>query len=134
VELKVLGGSEGGREREREGRRETQRERETEREREKTGKQSMMEAKGGGGEGKQSRSTGPGETASFIDGEDGSVVVDLPNGGAQHVCLLIGLYFHCRGIFGLEIYHDSTLLCVNISIRKKQTINCKLIGENIHFN
>ena len=42
-----------------------------------------------------------------IDGEDGSVVVDLPNLGAQHVFILIELCFHCWGIFGLEIYHNS---------------------------
>jgi ABC-type protease/lipase transport system fused ATPase/permease subunit len=38
----------------------------------------------------------------FIDGEDGSVVVDLPNLGAQHVFILIELCFHCWGIFGLK--------------------------------
>jgi hypothetical protein len=38
--------------------------------------------------------------------EDGSVVADLPNLGAQHVFILIELCFHCRGIFGLEIYHN----------------------------
>ena len=42
----------------------------------------------------------------LIDVEDGSVVVDLPNLGAQHVFILIVLCFHCRGIFGLEIYHN----------------------------
>ena len=36
----------------------------------------------------------------LIDVEDGSVVVDLPNLGAQHVFILIVLCFHCRGIFG----------------------------------
>ena len=40
----------------------------------------------------------------LLDGEDGSVVVDLPNLGTQHVFILIVLYFHCQGIFGLEIY------------------------------
>jgi hypothetical protein len=38
------------------------------------------------------------------DVEDGSVVVDLPNLDAQRVFILIELYFHCQGIFGLEIY------------------------------
>ena len=38
--------------------------------------------------------------------EDGSVVVDLPNLGAQHVFILIELCFHCQGIFGLEIYSN----------------------------
>ena len=40
----------------------------------------------------------------LIDVEDGSVVVDLPNLGAQHVFILIELCFHCPGLFGLEIY------------------------------
>jgi hypothetical protein len=42
----------------------------------------------------------------LIDVEDGSVVVDLPNLGTQHVFILIESCFHCRGIFGLEIYHN----------------------------
>ena len=33
----------------------------------------------------------------LIDGEDGSVAVDLPNLGAQHVFILIVLCFHCWG-------------------------------------
>ena len=45
----------------------------------------------------------------LIDVEDGSVVVDLPNLGAQHVFILIELCFHCQGIFGLEIYHNIQL-------------------------
>ena len=60
-------------------------------------------------EGKQSRSTWlekPQGLRGLIDGEDGSVVVDLPNLGAQHVFILIVLCFHCRGIFGLEIYRN----------------------------
>ena len=32
--------------------------------------------------------------------EDGSIVIDLPNLGAQHVFILIVSCFHCRGIFG----------------------------------
>ena len=40
----------------------------------------------------------------LIDVEDGSVVVDLPNLGTQHVFILIELCFHCQGIFGLENY------------------------------
>jgi hypothetical protein len=39
--------------------------------------------------------------------EDGSVVVDLPDLGTQHVFILIELCFHCRGIFGLESYCNS---------------------------
>ena len=44
---------------------------------------------------------------SFIEGEDGSVAIDLPNLGTQHVIILIELCFHCRDIFGLEIYCNS---------------------------
>ena len=50
----------------------------------------------------------------LIDVEDGSVVVDLPNLGAQHVFILIELCFHFWGIFGLEIYCNSIPLC-NVS-------------------
>ena len=46
---------------------------------------------------------------SLIVGEDGSVVVDLPNLGAQHVFILIELCFHCWGIFGLEIFCNRLL-------------------------
>jgi hypothetical protein len=38
----------------------------------------------------------------LIDVEDGSVAVDLPNLGAQHVFILIVLCFHCRDIIRLE--------------------------------
>ena len=37
---------------------------------------------------------------ALIDVEDGSVVVDLPNLGAQHVIILTESCFHCWGIFG----------------------------------
>ena len=50
----------------------------------------------------------------LIDGEDGSVVVDLPNLGAQHVFILIELCFHCQGIFGLEIYRNKMVLNVGL--------------------
>jgi hypothetical protein len=40
----------------------------------------------------------------LLYGEDGSVVVDLPNLGTQYVFILIELYFYCLGLFGLEIY------------------------------
>jgi hypothetical protein len=43
----------------------------------------------------------------LIDVEDGSVAVDLPNLGAQHVFIVTESYFHCWGIFGLEIYLNS---------------------------
>ena len=46
----------------------------------------------------------------LIDVEDGSVVVDLPNLGTQHVFILIELCFHCQGIFGLEIYCNRIVL------------------------
>ena len=58
---------------------------------------------------KRSRSTWPGETASSkmntccaprLDVEDGSVVVDLPNLGAQHVFILTESCFHCRAYLG----------------------------------
>ena len=37
----------------------------------------------------------------LIDVENGSVAVDLPSLGLQHVFILIELCFHCPGIFGL---------------------------------
>ena len=46
----------------------------------------------------------------LIDVEDGSVVVDLPNLGTQHVIILTVLCFHCLGLFGLEIYCNRRLL------------------------
>jgi hypothetical protein len=65
-------------------------------------------------EGKWNRSSWPGETTSckgLIDGEDGSVVVDLPNLGAQHGFIVIVLCFLCWGLFGLGIYcHNPTVL------------------------
>jgi hypothetical protein len=39
----------------------------------------------------------------LIDVEDGSVTVHLPNLGTHYVFILTE-YFHCWGIFGLEIY------------------------------
>jgi hypothetical protein len=43
----------------------------------------------------------------LLDVEDGSVVVDLPNLGAQHVFILIVLCFHFMGhICDGEIYHN----------------------------
>ena len=45
----------------------------------------------------------------LIDVEDGSVVLDLPNLGAQHVFILTELCFHCPGLFGLEIYGNRSL-------------------------
>jgi hypothetical protein len=49
----------------------------------------------------------------LIDVEDGSVAVDL---GAQRVFILIVLCFHCPDTFGLEIYHNTSLLkCSSLS-------------------
>ena len=39
---------------------------------------------------------------------DGSIAVDLPNLGTQHGFILIELCFHCWGIFGLEIYCNTS--------------------------
>jgi hypothetical protein len=50
----------------------------------------------------------------LIDVEDGSVVVDLPNLGTQHVIILTELCFHCLGTFGLEIYHNRCVLGFNL--------------------
>ena len=47
----------------------------------------------------------------LIDVEDGSVVVDLPNLGAQHVFILTVLCFHCRGIFGWRFTANSPEGC-----------------------
>ena len=62
---------------------------------------------------KQSRSTWPGETIStkgvlrgFIDVKDDSVAIDLSSLGTKYVFILIESCFHCRGIFGLEIYRN----------------------------
>ena len=53
----------------------------------------------------------------LIDVEDGSVVVDLVNLGAQHVFILTELCFHCWGIFGLEIYHSNNVQKLIFNIR-----------------
>jgi hypothetical protein len=36
------------------------------------------------------------------DVEDGSMALDLPNLGSQHVFIVIALCFNCWGMFGLE--------------------------------
>ena len=54
-------------------------------------------------EDKQSRSIWPGEQQvlrGLIVVEDGSIAVDLPNLGTEHIFILTVLRFHCRGIFG----------------------------------
>jgi hypothetical protein len=43
----------------------------------------------------------------LIDGEDGSVAVDLPNLGVQLVFILTELCFLCLDLFGLEIYSNT---------------------------
>ena len=54
-------------------------------------------------EGKWSRSTWPKPQVlrGLIDGENGSVVVDLPNLGTRVVFVLIELPCHCQGIYVL---------------------------------
>ena len=42
----------------------------------------------------------------LIDVEDGSVAIALL--GTQHVFILIELCCHCQGIFGLEIYSNTS--------------------------
>ena len=46
----------------------------------------------------------------LIDMKDGSVVVDLPNLGTQHVIILTVLCFHCWGIFGLERFTATSVI------------------------
>jgi hypothetical protein len=60
-------------------------------------------------EGKWNRSTWPEKTTvlrGLLYGEDGSVAVDLPNLGTQHIIILIESCFHCPGLYELEIYHN----------------------------
>jgi hypothetical protein len=45
--------------------------------------------------------------SGLLYGEDGSVAVDLPNLGSQHLFILIELCFRCPGLFGMEIYRNS---------------------------
>jgi hypothetical protein len=56
----------------------------------------------------------------LIDVGDDSVVVDLLNLGTQHVFILIELCFHCRGLFGLEIYHNIILSLFRYTRREHQ--------------
>ena len=48
----------------------------------------------------------------LLDEEDGSVAVDLPNLGTQHVFILTGLCFNLLGSIWEEIYHNNKLLQV----------------------
>ena len=50
----------------------------------------------------------------LIDVEDGSVVVDLPNLGAQHVFILIELCYHSPGLFRLEIHRNTDQVLCNL--------------------
>jgi hypothetical protein len=53
--------------------------------------------------------------------EDGSVVVDLPNLGAQHVFVLIVLCFHLPGhIWVGEIYRNTVLFWDVLSSSAKE--------------
>jgi hypothetical protein len=54
----------------------------------------------------------------LIDVEDGSVVLDMPNLGAQNVFILIESCFHCWVIFGLESYLNNVYVYKHTS--KKQ--------------
>ena len=58
---------------------------------------------------KQSRSTWPGETASskFIDVEDGSAAVGLPNLGTQHVFILSSVFIAGAYLGGDLLQHVS---------------------------
>ena len=55
---------------------------------------------------------------NFIDREDGSVVVDLPNLDMQLVFILIELCFLHPGLFGLEIYCSRYLWRIPVSVIK----------------
>ena len=55
----------------------------------------------------------------LINVEDGSVVLDLSNLGAQHAFILIESCFHCWDIFGLEIYRNRDVFNERIIIFKK---------------
>jgi hypothetical protein len=58
---------------------------------------------------------------SLIDVEDGSVAVDLPSPGAQHVFILIVLCFHCwvyliwrnTEIHGFELANPTSTTSIN---------------------
>jgi hypothetical protein len=52
--------------------------------------------------------------------EDGSVAVDLPNLGAQHIFMLNELCFHCQGIFGLEICCNNNPSVVDYFLGEKK--------------
>ena len=73
----------------------------------------------------------------LIDVEVGSVAIDLPNLGAQHLLILTVLYFHCQGIFGRRftatpnIFSSSTNIYNSVEnyigsvTQKPFLLNCK---------
>jgi hypothetical protein len=65
----------------------------------------------------------------LLYGEDGSLVVELPNLGTRHVFLLIKLCFHCPELIGLEI-------CYNINQSenidwKKKSKDCWIFASSL---
>ena len=70
--------------------------------------------------------------------EDGSIVVDLPSLGTQHVIILTVLCFHCQDIFGkrftttdnsvLEMRNEITSSGVDLKKKKKT------LGEKNHYS
>ena len=64
----------------------------------------------------------------LIDVEDGRVAVEVPNLGTQHVIILTEFYFHCQGIFGLEIYNSEANPGAADTHLKTQTF---LVGEQV---
>jgi hypothetical protein len=67
----------------------------------------------------------------LIDGEDGSVVVDVPNIGMQLVFILIELCFLHPGLFGLEIYRNK--IVPNILIRTQLTGDKRPLPLNLKY-
>jgi hypothetical protein len=48
----------------------------------------------------------------LIDRENGSIAIDLPNVGAQHVFILTVLCFHCQGIFQIDLLQQISSILV----------------------
>ena len=65
----------------------------------------------------------------LIEVEDGSVAVDLPSLGTQHVFILIVSCFHCWGIFGRR--YTATY---GSMIHYAEQNNCPLVGEWVGKN
>jgi hypothetical protein len=69
--------------------------------RRKRRKRRRGEEDGGGGGGEEAHGLEkPKVLRGLIDVEDGSIVVDLPNLGTEHVFILIVLCFHCQAHLG----------------------------------